>query len=472
MHKHLACLILAASSAVSGLNAQTVLLRNGRGAASVVVRGVVFDSLTMSPVANATVWLPGGTQTTNADDKGRFELDNVPRGRQFLAFSNPSLDSLGLGTLGTQVEVTGDGLPVRLTTPSFRSVWSLLCTNVVQASSGDSGIVWGTVRDANSYTRLNGATAGFSWYDLRVGADKRVAFRELTHDTKTDSTGNYYACGLPSEIKISSEATGTRSASGSVEYVIGERRLYRVDLLVSTDMVLQRSLASASGSDSAQALRATGTSTLRGTLRDRKGKPVADAMVSVASVDSVTRSNSAGEFTFTRLPAGSHAVQARMLGFAPASSLVDLRPDQTTTLSLEMSDARTLAAVNVRAERVSGTDKLGFEARQRTGFGYTLTEKDIGNRNDVMSALLGMPRITPIRQPGQVIIGIQTPIQGVCVPLTYLDGTRIEPDQITQYNPKDFRAIELYNSKFSVPLGFDSGDCGAVLFWSKRNPRW
>lgn len=190
----------------------------------VVVRGVVFDSLTMSPVAKAAVWLPGGTQTTNTDDKGRFELDNVPQGQQFLAFSSSALDSLGLGTLGAHVAMTGDGLPVRLTTPSFQTVWRTLCAGSERAIRSDSGIVWGTVRDAQADTRLSGASAGFSWYDMSLGADKRYAFRELTHQTRTDSAGNYYACGLPSDIKISSEATGTKSASGAIEYLIGERR--------------------------------------------------------------------------------------------------------------------------------------------------------------------------------------------------------------------------------------------------------
>lgn len=438
-----------------------------------VVRGVVFDSLTMAPVPKATVWLPGGTQTTNADDNGRFELDDVPRGKQFLAFSTPGLDSLGLGTLGTQVDITGDGLPVRLTTPSFRTVWQLLCANAVRASSADSGIVWGTVRDAKTDVRLSGAATGFMWYDLRTGADKKLQFREITHETRTDSTGHYYACGLPSDIKITSEATGTKSASGTLEYLIGERRLFRVDLLVSTDMVFANAAdVSTLNADSVSRLRAVGSATLSGTVRDTKGKPVANAAVSIASVDTTVRTNADGKFQLTRLPAGSHVLQAKLLGFAPATQLVELRPEQTTSALLEMPDARALETVNVRAERVPGIDQVAFNDRRKINTGFALTEKDFAGRHDIMGMLAGLPRVEPIRGRGPAMIGIRNRRGGVCMPTVYLDGTLAATDQITMYQPSEFRAVEVYNTEFNAPIGFDAKGCGVILFWSKKNPRW
>ncbi|MEO7998591.1 MAG: carboxypeptidase regulatory-like domain-containing protein [Gemmatimonadaceae bacterium] len=440
-------------------------------AATAIVRGTVFDSLTMEPVAKASVWLPGGSQTTSADDRGKFELDGVPVGRQFIAFSSPALDSLGLGTLGALVEVSSSGTPAQLTTPSFRTIWRSLCANVLPATRIDSGIVWGTVRDANSDTRLSGASAGFRWYDMSLSTDKRVGFREVSHQVRTDSTGNYYACGLPSELKIASEATGARSASGTVEYVIGARRLYRVDMLVSTDMVLQKNIAGTTASDSARAMRPHGTSTLRGTVRDGKGVPVVGANVILASVDTSARTNAAGEFTFTRLPAGSHSIQARQVGFGPATMFVELRPSQTTSVTVEMPSARTLAAVNVKADRPMGPDQQEFEYRKKTGMGYILTEKDIGTRPDMASMLIGLPGVTVQRSPGTVIINISDRKGGVCTPVPYVDGISVSPDQINIYNPEDFRAVELYYQA-TIPTGFQWNNCGIVLFWTKRNPRW
>lgn len=438
----------------------------------VVVRGVVFDSLAMAPVANASVWLPGGNQATNTDDRGRFELDNVPRGTRFLAFSSAALDSLGLGILGTEIEATGNGKPVSLTTPSFRSVWRSLCEGVPRASGTDSGIVWGTIRDAGSDTRLHGAAAGFSWYDLKVGKDKRYAFNERTHENRTDSAGNYYACGLPSDIKISSEARGAKSASGTLEYVIGSRRLYRMDLLVSTEMVTEAP-PSATSADSAESLRASGTSTLRGIVRDRKGSPVAGALVTLSSRDSATRTNTDGQFTIARLPAGSHALQARLIGFAPATALVELRPGAATSVVLDLPDAQSLATVNVRADRVAGTDRQGFEYRKKTGFGYTLTEKSFENRPDVVSVLMGLPRVVRAGSMGRWTIGIQKRGGGgICIPYFYMDARRTSADEITMYPPTHFRAVELYSSPHTIPLGFDGNECGVVLFWSKQNPRW
>lgn len=248
--------------------------------------------------------------------------------------------------------------------------------------------------------------------------------------------------------------------------------MYRVDLLVSTDMVMQPLLVTATKADSVAALRAHGTATLRGTVRDTKGAPVSSAIISLASIDTIVRSNEAGVFTLTGLPAGSHALQAKLIGFSSASMLVELRPAQTTNITVEMPSARVLAAVNVRAERAAGRDKLAFDDRRRTASGYALTEKELSGRYDIMSMVMGLPRVERIPGRGQPMIGIRSRRGGLCLPVIYLDGGRVDQDQVTMYQPKDFRAVEVYNNEFNVPIGFDSRGCGVVLFWTKRNPRW
>ena len=434
---------------------------------TVVLRGVVFDSLLLQPIGNATVWLPGGSQSTKTADDGRFELDDVPIGRQFVAFSSPGLDSMGLGTLGKNVDVGASNARVALFTPSFRSVWRALCANSVSASK-DSGIVWGTVRDAESNTRLNGAGASFTWYDMELNAQKRLDFRALRHDVRTDSTGTYYACGLPSEIKISSEATGTRSASGAIEYVIGDRRLVRVDLLVSTDMVLQKDLNSSTVAE----MIAHGTARLRGNVVDSKGKDVVGATVTLASVDTSVKTNASGEFTMLNLPAGSHGLQARQIGFAPATMMVELRPNALTQLTLEMPNPRSLATFNVRSERAAGHDQLDFLSRQKSGMGYVVKERELKNRYDMVSVLQGMPSIQVERDHGEVFFLMQNKKGGQCAPQIYLDKMRSSSAEIQARKTEDFVAVEVYNSEFTVPIGYDGNYCGVILFWTKRNPLW
>lgn len=470
---HVVCAAVVATSAITAsaitASAQT---KGPAGPATTTVKGTVYDSLTMSPSAKATVWLSGGTQTAVTDENGRFELESVPIGKHFLAFSSVALDSLGLEPLGTQVEIDDRGKAVRLATPSFATIWKSLCANVTVASAADSGIVWGTIRDAASDSRLHGAAAHFTWYDAHATQDnKGLSFNELNHRVTTDSTGNYYACGLPSDIKISSQATGTRSASGDVEFLIGERRVSRIDLLVSSDMVLQATAGQILAADSTIAMTPKGTAILKGRVIDAKGKPANNATITAANADSVVRTNADGEFVFLNLPAGSQSVQARMIGYSATAALVELRPAQTTSVELRLPDAQTLATVNVRSERTLGTDQVRFNERKRLEFGMTRTAKDFVGRFDVISMVRDFPRVvtSPLRGG---IIQLDHPMHGRCTPATYLDGIKVDQEEITMRRPSHFAAVEVYNSPLKIPLGFDGNGCGTLLFWTKGNPRW
>ena len=298
------------------------------------VTGVVYDSLAMTNLAGALVWMRGSARSAIADKNGHFQIDSVPAGKQTIAFSSPVLDSLGLGTLASSVDVRADTVAqVTLATPSFRTVWSAICKGTATIAT-DSGIVWGTVRDAANDVRQANAATRFNWHDLRVGDDKKVVNEDVTRDVRSDSTGEYYACGLPVETEILTEAEGTRSSSGVVPFEIGARRLLRVDLLVSTDMVVPPSTKDRSPDELAALLKAHGTSTLRGTVRDDKGAPRANAAVGIASVDTAVITNANGEFLLAKLPAGTHVVEARVMNAVIAHALVDLRPGKETEITL------------------------------------------------------------------------------------------------------------------------------------------
>lgn len=437
------------------------------------IRGVVFDSLSMQPLAKAFVFLLGGTQTAVTDDNGHFTLADVPPGDQTVSISSPALDSLGLSSLGgTARVIAGEVTQLNVASPSFVKVWKSLC-GFSDRVGNDSGIVWGTVRDAATDTRLAGSAVAFNWYNLQLGSDKRLSFGEITRATRTDSTGAYYACGLPTEITISSEAAGTRSASGAVEYAIGARRLHRVDLLVSTDMVGAKGAAPRSARDTAAMLRPHGTATLRGNVHDATGKPVAGAMVTLASVDTAVRTSATGEFTMTSLPAGTQGLQVRQIGFGPAMSLVELRPGQTTEAAVELPSARTLATFNVRANSVTASDRSGFDSRRRSGFGYALENKDFANRPDMTSVLREMPSVTVTRGTnGTTSVTLPGRQGGQCSAVIYVDGSRSDTDAINSLDPATVRAVEVYPRETMIPAEFASfARCGVIAFWT-RFAKW
>ena len=92
------------------------------------VRGLIFDSLSNRPLSGATVLISGSERIGVTDDRGRFDLDSIAVGKRTLTFSTPSLDSLGLFTLGRDISIAaGQTVDLSLNTPSFATVWKTLC---------------------------------------------------------------------------------------------------------------------------------------------------------------------------------------------------------------------------------------------------------------------------------------------------------------------------------------------------------
>lgn len=432
------------------------------------LRGTVWDATLKEPVAGALVWLPGMTASTKTDDKGNYELTGVPTGPHTVAFSSPSFDSTGIGTLQRSVVVQPNvATDLKVNTPTSAEVWKQLCGGVTTTPT-DSGIAWGIVRDASNGVRQSGAGVAFSWYDAHVGSNKKMLVQELSKDVRTDSTGTYYACGLPTDIRVSSQASGTRASSGVIEYLIGARHLARVDLMVSTDMVLQPIDRDRTPAESIAALTVHGRSTLRGVVRDTRGVVQREALILLASVDTIIRTDARGEFRLSNLPAGTHVLQAKQIGFAPATTLVDLLPDSTTSALLLLSSSTQLATFNVRAERVAGVDKLGFDDRRRAGWGYALEYKDFKNRADIVSILQGTPGVEVHRVRAgelQVWVGFGSHL---CPPSIYLDGVLSSVEEVGFYNVQELQAIEVYPRFYSAPAQYAREMCGVILFWSKR----
>ena len=440
------------------------------------VRGVVFDSLLMKPVANATVTMLDRSETVTSDDRGRFAFNDVSVGEHTIIFSSPEIDSLGFGTLGTAISMrSGEVVLTTVATPSLRTLWERRCTKDSRIGRGgsDSGIVWGTVRDASNGREQVDALTMFKWYELQPGRVKLMSISDVRREVITDASGLYFACGLPTEVVISSEAATNTSASGTIEYALGARRLQRLDLLISSDMIIPDSIKLRTAADSAKWMRARGNSTLRGTVTDDHGNPKADAIVTLVDADTSVRTNKLGEFVIGGLPGGTQVVQARQVGSAPTTQLVNLRSGAVVETKVKLSDVKVLAAMNVRAQKTVGADRKEFEDRRKSGLGFVLDEKDLKNRIDVGGALRMLPGVQVSYDNGNSLrVSMRGMFKPRCTPAVFLDGMPSSFDFIENRNPSDFRAIEMFGvanvpSEYSSPMAA----CGTLLFWSKQ-ARW
>jgi hypothetical protein len=278
---------------------------------------------------------------------------------------------------------------------------------------------------------------------------------------------------------ILSRADGSHAASGVVQYIIGARRVRRVDLLVSTDMALTNGSGAANGDTASRLPSPHGSAVVHGVVNDERGRTLADVVLAVASIDTVVRTNADGEFTLAGLPAGTHDMEFRHVGFGPARTSVDLRGASTTNVGIVMTSTQTLAKIDVRADKVSHVDRQDFEKRQHEGFGKSFTEKDFKNPAlGFVPILSAVPGVNVRRVPGGVSITMSRLSLGrgitECTPLFWLDGRPDADGAATLSRPLDeFRAIEVFPRATSAPAQYVGLNqfCGVVLIWSKF-ARW
>jgi hypothetical protein len=221
----------------------------------------------------------------------------------------------------------------------------------------------------------------------------------------------------------------------------------------------------------------TGTAVVRGVVRGNDDRAVAEAQVLVLGLSAGTRTSETGAFELGGLPAGTHTVEVRGIGYARARALVDLHPERPATLNLTLNRvAVTLPEIAVNAEEV-GTE---FDQRRRFagGAGSFLTEDDIQRRNPLRTEDLFrvIPGFTVVPSGGfdQRIVSTRGPSgMGQCSPDVFLDGARITLDPAMggglPVNPQEIYGIEAYSSDAFVPAQYQSrGGCGVVIIWTKR----
>ena len=465
--------------------AQTSPPALAKGSSTAGISGVIFDSLTNAPLVGATVLVSGVSQIAVTSVSGRFAIDSVPVGSHTVTFSTPALDSLGLFALGGQVFVIpGTTVDVEFSTPSFATMWRSLCPNA-RATQGDSGIVYGSIVNAENELRLQGARVVFAWNDINAGAsDVNVSRPVLV--AQSDSVGNYYACGLPSDMNLAVEVDAITMSSGETEVLLPASRIVRRDFLVSTDLwvsdSVRRSLLAAkeaandpsengrvASNKEPRALKRRGTATLRGEVRNSSGELLSQVVVTVASADTSVRTNNEGRFVVGLLPAGSQAITARKLGSGELFASVDLRPGRETNVVFTLPPAvNRIAGVDVRADRATNRLLSAYEDRRANGLGIYLDQRDLQSKHDFVSAVQSLPSLIVRKQGINTTAYISHGVGG-CTPVFYLDGRRVIFEMVSGYDPKDIIGIEYYSRGAIIPVEYQTFEnCGAMLVWTKQ----
>jgi len=423
------------------------------------IRGEVYDSLIGARLEGAHVRVHGTNLLATTNSRGRFMLDSVPAGTRVLLVDHPALDSAGLSDLPKGVlVVAGRTTQVRLAVPSLRTFAATACAGPPAPVGGDSGIVFGAVRDAESGLRLTGATVTMSWVAVqRAGGQPSVVAR--VRDVRTDSLGNYYVCGVASSVGVNARASAGPFASGELQLELGERRLLRHDLSVSREELEEDTLPGST----------PGLATLVGSVRAKSGAPLVDARAGVLGVIGDAVTDSAGRFVLAGLPSGSQMLFVRRIGYGYSATAVELRNRDTTRVSLELEAITLLDTIRISASRWARAELDELERRlERASSSRVLTAEALRGLGTVSTAFYNFPSLHVQRRPGGVSVYMLRGAR-LCYPAVWLDGWPSSISELDAQRPEDLFALEVY-PLFEVPLRYQQGytGCGVVLVWTRH----
>jgi hypothetical protein len=422
--------------------------------ARVPVRGVVFDSLRRQPIGNAFVSIGGSSEVITTDSHGRFQFDSVSPGEHRLIAQHPLLDSIGLSGLTAHAVVTDGAGEISLAVPSFATLWNAACGGGHVPK--DSGIVYGTIRDANGGAPVADAAVQLTWTDLVVGRDRRVIQRRWKVETRSNVTGGYAVCGVAPDLGLQIHATSGKSATDLVDLPVSTR-VQRRDLLIGP----------MAGDDSSRG-------TVTGQVTDPNGQPLVDVRVIMERAPAV-RTDPDGRFTFSNVPTGTRQIEIFAIGAVPLLEIADVTPGAATTVNATLLQIPMLETVHSSALRAPRVFAAEFDARRREGFGYLRDSTEIAKYDQFLNVLRDVPSLNVQYRSSTLSITVPDGKGRSCAPDVLIDGARAGFGNLIDLSSHEVGGIEVYPRAAHIPARFVppgfQPECGMILVWTKYGLR-
>ncbi|MEO7083540.1 MAG: carboxypeptidase-like regulatory domain-containing protein [Gemmatimonadaceae bacterium] len=421
-------------------------------ATRVSVRGIAYDALHDQPLRNALITLGGDPRNTTTDSRGRFQFDSVAPGVHTFAMHHAVIDALGFTGLSTRAVVTDGHDEIRIAVPSFAFLWRAACGD--RAVPSDSGLVYGTIRDATGMHPARGATVDVSWAAVIMTSTRKIIERRWHTTAISDSTGSYSVCGVAPDEMLEVRATIGSSESSWIALPRNASRVQRRDLIVGP----------ATTTDSVR------RGTVMGRITDSFGLGFQEARVRVDGVPEI-RSDSDGRFTLANVPAGTRNVEVSMVGMVPVIATVDVITKDTAVVALQFGPALMLDGVKVVAARSGHVLAAEFDSRRRTAAGFTMDSIQIAQFPKLYDALKMAPSTNAQYLGGVLHITMPRIRGGTCEPAVRIDGQIAGLGHLLDLQPEEVAAFEVYARPLFVPSLYLTGEnvpaCGMILVWTK-----
>lgn len=234
--------------------------------------------------------------------------------------------------------------------------------------------------------------------------------------------------------------------------------------------------------------------TVTGTVTDRTtGRPVGDVQVVVQGTQRGAITNAQGRFTITGVPAGTHQLSTRRVGFGPGTATVTVAVGQTASANLSIAQAVTAlqevvvnAVTGQAATRVSTGTNTGYinvdslPKGPITKFADVLQGKVAGVNLQSAAGSAGTSQRIRIRGANSLSLSNE--------PLIYIDGVLSSNDKggfgtggqdysrLNDINFEDVENVEVLKGPAASAIYGSGAANGVVLITTRKGragrPRW
>jgi hypothetical protein len=421
--------------------------------------GVVVDSLNGRYLSDADIMVEGTQVTVESDSLGKFEIDSLAPGTYQVGVFHPLLDSLGimLATKPFHIGPDSSGFVV-LAVPSAPTIIHGMCP--VQADARGKSAVIGHVNDPETLQPVAQAEVSVAWTEIEVSTSfgiRRTA--RLVRDS-TDRSGAFKICGLPSSLEATLQARRGSTVTAEIPISLGEKP---VELLSRTLLL-----------STADSTTKVGNATVSGVVMLEGSSANAGTRVELVGTDIVAMTNDKGEFTMRNLPSGSKMLLARHLGFGAETVPVDLSSHEEKRVTIKLPKfLAVMDPILVTARRSAALDKIGFNQRKKSGFGYYIGPERLQNMhpNAVTDILRMVPGLRVSYSPSGDVVSSSRGGGSGCVQY-YLDDmpyTELTPGDINNFvTGGEVVAVEVYQDT-NTPAQYSRAgmSCTTIVLWTR-----
>ncbi|MDP2479616.1 MAG: SusC/RagA family TonB-linked outer membrane protein [Candidatus Palauibacterales bacterium] len=235
--------------------------------------------------------------------------------------------------------------------------------------------------------------------------------------------------------------------------------------------------------------RAQQQGTISGTVTDASTlKPVSGAQVYLPGLNLGTLAGEDGKYRIPDVPAGSHELRVRLLGYKVISRNVTVRSGQTTTVDLQLEPSAVglkEVVVNVvtgvrQQRRDIGTNAANINASQVnqtsvSSFNDLLSGRASGVVVQNVSGTTGTSQHIRIRGANSISLSNE--------PLVYIDGVRVsagaqpvvaggtggqEPSALNDLNPENISNVQVIKGPAAAALYGSNAANGVILITTKH----